>query len=203
VTQAIIVGCGAAKLGHRAAARDLYTGSLFRAARRHAEASGLPWRILSAKYGLIHPDQEIDPYDRKMASRLPFPFGRPKAVAYPRLLWGKATGSGGQWVRTGDTVEACDWRTPWWWTTLRDSLLRWLWQPKHEPWWRPADCLNTRRHDTVTVDIHAGADYVKAIRIVSQHHPVEVRAPLAGMVMGHRLRWYSQAIRDAQMGLEL
>ncbi len=59
----ILVGCGARKLPHAAPAKDLYTGSLFRAARAYAETHADAWYILSAKYGLVHPDHVIEPYD--------------------------------------------------------------------------------------------------------------------------------------------
>lgn len=59
----IVIGCGKAKLDRRAPARELYTGSLFVAARRYAEAHGGPWAILSARHGLVLPDEELDPYD--------------------------------------------------------------------------------------------------------------------------------------------
>lgn len=62
-----IIGCGAAKLPHAAPARALYTGGLFRAARVHVEARGLPWLILSALHGLVEPDAIIAPYDVTMA----------------------------------------------------------------------------------------------------------------------------------------
>jgi len=62
----ILIGCGARKLPHPAPARDLYTGSLFRAARSYAEASGLPWMILSGLHGLVAPDQVLEPYDHRL-----------------------------------------------------------------------------------------------------------------------------------------
>lgn len=58
-----LVGCGKSKLEHEAPARDLYTGSLFRAARGWAERNADAWFILSAKHGLVHPDTVIAPYD--------------------------------------------------------------------------------------------------------------------------------------------
>lgn len=58
-----LVGCGAAKLGHRAAAQDLYTGNLFRAARAYAERFADSWFILSAKHGLVAPPQVLEPYN--------------------------------------------------------------------------------------------------------------------------------------------
>lgn len=62
----IVVGCGKAKLAVSAPARELYTGSLFRAARRYAEAKGGPWAILSAEHGLVLPTEVLAPYDRKL-----------------------------------------------------------------------------------------------------------------------------------------
>lgn len=49
----IVIGCGKAKLDRAAPARELYTGSLFRMARRYAVASKRPWVILSGAHGII------------------------------------------------------------------------------------------------------------------------------------------------------
>lgn len=60
----IVVPCGARKLDHRARAAEMYIGSYHRACRRAAEALR-PDRlvILSARYGLLDLDDEIEPYD--------------------------------------------------------------------------------------------------------------------------------------------
>lgn len=62
----IVIGCGSAKRAEASKARDLYVGSLFRAGRRYAEASGRPWLILSAVHGVIGPDVWLRPYDQKL-----------------------------------------------------------------------------------------------------------------------------------------
>lgn len=62
----IVIGCGKAKLSSPAPAWRLYTGSLFVAARRYAEASGQRWAILSAKHGLVEPDRVLEPYDVRL-----------------------------------------------------------------------------------------------------------------------------------------
>ncbi|PBC72379.1 hypothetical protein BX261_7252 [Streptomyces sp. 2321.6] len=65
----IIVPCSGAKLTHRAAARDLYTGPYHVACRKAAEAltaDGGLVLVLSAKYGLVPLDEEIEPYDMTM-----------------------------------------------------------------------------------------------------------------------------------------
>lgn len=78
----VVVPCGARKLDHRARAGDLYVGSYHRACRRAAEALR-PDRvvILSARYGLLGLDDEIDPYDT--------PHGAAGAVT-AAMLYGQA-----------------------------------------------------------------------------------------------------------------
>lgn len=63
MTRIILVGCGKTKRAEKSEARDLYTGSLFRARRDYAEASGDTWYVVSARYGLVHPDTDLEPYD--------------------------------------------------------------------------------------------------------------------------------------------
>src|SRR5262245_25278639 len=64
----VIVACGAKKLDRAARARDLYLGSYFRACLAYALAIA-PAKdifVLSAKYGLIGINDQIEPYDLKM-----------------------------------------------------------------------------------------------------------------------------------------
>jgi cytoplasmic iron level regulating protein YaaA (DUF328/UPF0246 family) len=61
-----LVSCGGPKVAERARARNLYTGSLFRDARAWAMKHADDWRILSAKWGLVDPDEFLDPYDLSM-----------------------------------------------------------------------------------------------------------------------------------------
>ena len=60
--------CGARKGPHPCAARDLYTGPLFRVARRWAEVHAGRWWIVSGKFGLVHPDEWIPPYDETLTA---------------------------------------------------------------------------------------------------------------------------------------
>lgn len=77
-----IIACGSAKLDRVAPARELYTGSLFRAARGDVEARGLPWGIASAKYAWVNPDQLLAPYDAT------FPLRRiPGDESDPHAFW--------------------------------------------------------------------------------------------------------------------
>ncbi len=62
----ILVGCVSRKTDYPAPARDLYASDLYRKRRAYAEASGRPWFILSAKYGLVQPDTLLNPYDETL-----------------------------------------------------------------------------------------------------------------------------------------
>jgi len=56
------------KLPRPAPACDLYTSSWFRKARDIIEVSGARWFILSARYGLVAPDEENEPYELTLNS---------------------------------------------------------------------------------------------------------------------------------------
>lgn len=47
----------------RARARHLYLGKSFQDAARHVEKNCAAWVILSGKYGIVYPDNILDPYD--------------------------------------------------------------------------------------------------------------------------------------------
>ena len=60
----ILVSCVKEKRATRALGRDLYVSPWFRKARAYVEGTGRPWRILSARYGLLDPAKTVRPYDR-------------------------------------------------------------------------------------------------------------------------------------------
>jgi len=64
----VLIGCVKTKLPGRHKAKDLFTSPLFAGRRRRAEATGMPWFILSAKYGLLSPDSDTDYYDVSLNS---------------------------------------------------------------------------------------------------------------------------------------
>lgn len=66
MTDTFIVPCSATKGDRPAAARDLYQSVYFRQALAAAEAQADRVLILSAKHGLIDPDQVIAPYELTM-----------------------------------------------------------------------------------------------------------------------------------------
>lgn len=59
----VLVGCGDAKRDEPAPAKDLYTSGFFTGKWDWAEEHGVRQAILSAKYGIVDPDLEIEPYD--------------------------------------------------------------------------------------------------------------------------------------------
>lgn len=47
-------------------AKDVYDSRLWSARRRYAERSRLPWLILSARHGLLEPEEPIEPYELRL-----------------------------------------------------------------------------------------------------------------------------------------
>lgn len=64
----VLIGCGRRKQSRPAPAGELYTGSVFSAARAYALASGAPWAIVSAAHGMVLPTTWLRPYDHEMAA---------------------------------------------------------------------------------------------------------------------------------------
>jgi len=62
-----LVSCSKSKLDHPAPARELYSPShLFRGARCYVERTCDRWFVLSAKHGLVRPEQVLEPYDQTL-----------------------------------------------------------------------------------------------------------------------------------------
>ena len=80
-SRVILLGSVKQKFEHPAAAKDLYRSPLWKARRTYAEASGYEWLILSAKHGVLEPDQRIAPYDVELR----------KLSATERHRWGERT----------------------------------------------------------------------------------------------------------------
>ena len=75
----VLVACVSGKQEISAPAKDLYTSPLFVKSRHLVEITGLPWFILSAKHGLLHPDTVIDPYDKTLSKSVPKQYRMNKA----------------------------------------------------------------------------------------------------------------------------
>jgi hypothetical protein len=61
-----LVSCVGKKRTDTAKAKDLYASEWFFRARAFVERTGCPWFILSAKFGLVSPDQAIPPYEQTL-----------------------------------------------------------------------------------------------------------------------------------------
>jgi hypothetical protein len=64
-----LIGCGKTKVSHRAQARELYLGTLFRRSLQYALLASDEVYVLSALHGLVGLDDELDPYDFAMKDR--------------------------------------------------------------------------------------------------------------------------------------
>jgi hypothetical protein len=59
----VLVACAGTKVPRPAPAKDLYVSALFLKSRAFAERVGGRWFILSAKHGLLGPEELVAPYD--------------------------------------------------------------------------------------------------------------------------------------------
>jgi hypothetical protein len=59
----VLIACSKSKGSHRDFARNLYVSPLYRKSALAAEGWSVPFSILSAKYGLLNPDQIVEPYE--------------------------------------------------------------------------------------------------------------------------------------------
>lgn len=64
----VLVSCCGEKLEGKHKAEDLYQSQLFKAAAAWAKANGKEWAILSAKHGLVWPDEVIESYDVELST---------------------------------------------------------------------------------------------------------------------------------------
>ncbi len=62
----VLVSCVKSKRTRTSKAKDLYESTLFKAQRAFAETFGDRWFILSAKYGLVDPEREIELYEETL-----------------------------------------------------------------------------------------------------------------------------------------
>jgi len=63
-----LIGCTGPKTSRPTQARHLYRTALFRARLAYAEANYDAVFIVSARHGLVHPNQVIEPYDLSLTS---------------------------------------------------------------------------------------------------------------------------------------
>lgn len=61
-----LVACSKTKLSVSAPARELYTGTLFKLSVQWLESRCSSWAVLSAKHGVLLPDQIVEPYEQTL-----------------------------------------------------------------------------------------------------------------------------------------
>lgn len=64
----VLIGCVKGKRGVPSPAKALYVSALFDKERAYAERTGIPWFILSAKHGLVAPDEVLEPYELRLST---------------------------------------------------------------------------------------------------------------------------------------
>lgn len=74
-----LVACAAGKAGDASPAQDLYDSDLFRKSRAWCERNCDRWYILSARYGLVEPEQILAPYNETLNDK----------TAADRRFWGE------------------------------------------------------------------------------------------------------------------
>lgn len=92
-----LVACCGKKRDVPSKAKDLYLSDLFRKSRHWAETYCDDWGILSAKYGLVGPEEVIEPYDERLSGARANPWTDPlrfwsSNVGYQAYMrWGEDT----------------------------------------------------------------------------------------------------------------
>jgi hypothetical protein len=66
-----LVACAKTKSARKQEAKDLYLSHLFLLASRYCAENYAQWHILSARYGLLSPLEEIEPYDETLGEFTP------------------------------------------------------------------------------------------------------------------------------------
>ncbi len=61
-----LVSCVKTKRTSSCRAKDFYVSDWFTKARAYAERQDCQWRILSAQYGLVHPETNVAPYEKTL-----------------------------------------------------------------------------------------------------------------------------------------
>jgi hypothetical protein len=79
-----LVACVGKKRPIATRAKDLYDSPLFAKSRTYAERHSDGWYILSAKYGLVHPEKVIEPYEETLNTK-----PRRERDEWAQKVWGE------------------------------------------------------------------------------------------------------------------
>jgi hypothetical protein len=150
------------KRGGRVLPAELYTGALFRKSVRHAEDRGIPWFVLSARFGLwpSHVELNAGEYDAGCGTWSP----------YDVTLSGMCA------------AEKAAWHTKVAWDVTHE-----LWEP-----WEQGSADTHLQPNEMTIEIHAGRDYTHPLASILRSVGFCVELPLDGLQIGERLQWYCE-----------
>ncbi|MHA2036859.1 MAG: DUF6884 domain-containing protein [Promethearchaeota archaeon] len=84
---AVIAGCSQKKLSLPAPAIELNQGQLFRSIKKLTFQNNFDLKILSGKYGLLEPDQIIEPYNQKIKTKADILRIREKIIVKLCQIW--------------------------------------------------------------------------------------------------------------------
>jgi hypothetical protein len=101
---ATLVSCCGQKLDSAAPAQRLYCSQWFNKAKAYAVSKRRPWFILSARYGLVSPDQLIEPYNRRLDELKPA-----QRIAWARVIAHELFPQLGQFARV-ELLAGVDYR---------------------------------------------------------------------------------------------
>jgi queuine/archaeosine tRNA-ribosyltransferase len=86
----VIAACSQTKIGNtrevKTKAKDMYQGRLFKLTRKLSEKNKWDYVIISAKYGLIDPDEEINGYEKFLKTKKDIIEVKPKVIPKLRSL---------------------------------------------------------------------------------------------------------------------
>ena len=168
-----LVACAATKATSAQPARLLYRSPLFRAASSYAAAVYDYWFVLSARHYLVHPDEELEPYDATLN----------RMTRDDREHWGRYV-EGNLRLGHGARTEG---RRTWPVTTPRLQAAAWA---------LAAPEGTVRR---AGLWFHAGAAYTAPIiAAIASESLFEVHTPLAGLGIGQQLAWYTAHSNHAE-----
>lgn len=89
----VITSCTKEKIGYdkniEALAKDMYRGKLFKAVRCFCETKEFDYVIISAKYGLLFPEERIESYEKMLKTKQDIEEIRPKVEARLEKILGK------------------------------------------------------------------------------------------------------------------
>jgi hypothetical protein len=144
----VLIGSSGATVSGPVRVADLFRSDGFARAREHAVSSGMPWFVLSAKHGLLEPDDVVAPYVLELGD---------SSTVY-RSAWGEwvAAQLGERVQLSGATVEVhggVDFAQP-----LRQPLARRgaaLELPLPGTWQEPGHGSSEHRHDETTAPARA------------------------------------------------